>query len=68
MAVLMPEAEQCSYKDIFALGFKSITWVLPVCMSLLFPRVTLFCRIDLFTPFAINTSRLRKKLVMQFSG
>ena len=32
-------------------------------MSLLFPHVRLFCWIDLFTPFAINTSRLQKKIV-----
>lgn len=49
-------------------GFKSIAWVLPACMGLLFPHVRLFWWIDLSTPFATNTSRLRKKIVRDFGG
>lgn len=69
MAILMLKAEQCSCKDFSAyLRLYIVNWVLPVCVSLLFPHIRCSVRLIVSLPFAINVSGLRKTIGMEVSS
>lgn len=69
MAILMLKAEQCSCKDFSAyLRLYIVDWVLPVCVSLLFPHSRCSVGLILSLPFAINVSGLRKTIGTEVSS